>query len=94
LSLDTLKKIPIVDTQEHFGLYQNVEFKPLADGKWELAGYNKREKGIYEIETVNLFLTEEPPIQGFLEVTAFPRDCIQFAPHVNEYLATGVPSIS
>ena len=71
----TMLKIPIVDTQEHFGLYQNVAFKPLADGKWELAGYNKREKGIYEIETVNLFLTEEPPIQGFLEVTAFPRDC-------------------
>ena len=68
-------KIPIVDTPEHSGLYQNVEFKSLPHGKWELVGYNKREEGIYKIETVNLFLTEELPIQVLLEVTAFPRDC-------------------
>ncbi|SCN47877.1 conserved hypothetical protein [methanotrophic endosymbiont of Bathymodiolus azoricus (Menez Gwen)] len=73
----TMLKIPIVDTPEHSGLYQNVEFKPLADGKWEIVGYNKREKS-YEIKTVNLFLTEELPIQGFLKVTGLPKDCRRY----------------
>jgi hypothetical protein len=44
--------------------------------------YNKREEGIYEIETVNLFLTEEPECSGISTIGIF-----SIVPSKNEFFS-------
>ena len=64
----TTLNIPIVNAPGQSGAYQNVKFKQLTDNKWQLLDY-KRRVPMLGILKVELLLTEEQPIQGFLKVT-------------------------
>jgi hypothetical protein len=62
----TTLKIPVVSTPERPGSLRNVEFK-FTDGKWQLSGYKGRVP-MPGIKKVEMFLTEELPIQGYLKI--------------------------
>jgi len=64
----TTLNIPIVNAPGQSGAYQSVKFKQLTDNKWQLLDY-KRRVPMLGILKVELLLTEEQPIQGFLKVT-------------------------
>ena len=64
----TILTIPAVSSKKQDGAYQDVKFKLLPDGKWELLDYKTRGM-VYGITNVNISLTETFPVQGFLEVS-------------------------
>ena len=60
--------IPAISSEKQEGAYQDVKFKLLPDGKWELLDYKTR--GMVDgITDVNIYLTETVPVQGFLVVS-------------------------
>ena len=64
----TILTIPAVNSKKQEGAYQDVKFKLLPDGKWELLDYKTR--GMVDgITDVNIYLTETVPVQGFLVVS-------------------------
>ena len=64
----TILTIPAVSSKKQDGAYQDVKFKLLPDGKWELLDYKNR--GMVDgITNVNISLTETFPVQGFLEIS-------------------------
>jgi hypothetical protein len=64
----TILTIPAISSEKQAGAYQEVKFKLLPDGKWELLDYKTR--GMVDgITDVNIYLTETFPIQGFLVVS-------------------------
>ena len=69
----TFLTIPAVSSKKQEGAYQDVKFKLLPDGKWELLDY--KDRGIVDgITDVNIVLTETWPIQGFLVVSGTHTD--------------------
>lgn len=63
----TMLSIPAISSEKQDGAYQKVQFKLLADGKWELLDYMYRAQ--VEIKKVSITLTETRPIQGLLTVS-------------------------
>ena len=64
----TILTIPAISLKKQEGAYQDVKFKLLPDGKWELLDYKTR--GMVDgITDVNIYLTETVPVQGFLVVS-------------------------
>ena len=64
----TILTIPAISLEKQEGAYQEVKFKLLPDGKWELLDYKTRGM-VGGITDVNIVLTETFPVQGFLEVS-------------------------
>ena len=64
----TILTIPAASSEKQEGAYQDLKFKLLPDGKWELLDHKIR-RMVGGITDVNIVLTETFPVQAFLEVS-------------------------
>lgn len=72
---DSILMIPSVDLPERGGAYQNVKFKLIEEGEWQLLGFLKT-KELQYIDKVEIIKTDSFPIQVFLKVTGnFTSGC-------------------
>ena len=69
----TFLTIPTISSEKQEGEYQEVKFKLLPGGKWELLDYKTREM-VFGITDVNISLTETFPVQAFLIISGTHMD--------------------
>jgi hypothetical protein len=70
----TTLTIPTVSTPGQSGAYHDVKFKPVTNDTWKLLDYKSRVP-MPGISKVELFLTNEHPIQGFLIISGGAGTC-------------------
>jgi len=66
--------IPVVNTADQVGKYEQVRFKVAKDGRWDLVSYTEPRQGT--VETISINMLESFPVQ--IQVVAagyFPSGC-------------------
>ena len=66
--------VPVVNTVEQVGKYEQVQFKVAKDGRWDLVGFTEPNQAT--VETISINVLESFPVQIHVVVKGyFPNGC-------------------